>query len=641
MSDHEEKGLAPIWRKNISNSKPPPDDMRSWYLKMVEDLLKNPQNVMYYVKLIQYIFEQYAEDQGELVILDKGNLYFSQNGKAFTDFGVIVLAVITKHEVYTSNYYFDLLILGKNVEPKIIQLESTELCSYQWIERMGPDYIYEKRAVERLQTLIKVMAKYAPKRDEYQYSGWNAEGKNFYILDEQQIGNDRQNVVNPKDACDHTLKMLDVAPHSLTIPLLAVELLSLVHSRMMAGGTYFKGVCCIVAPTQSFKTTLATLFFDLDNGLEADLNFEATSAAIVRTIGTVRDATVVLDDYKPGSTRAESNDMLQKLSRVIRMCSDDSGGIKKSGAQNSTVSNVAHCMVVVTAEQMQLEVQSTLARLLVLEGNRKSVDVKKLTYFQTNQMKYRQFVEEYILHISEQGVNDYCSELVKRFGQERNTLRKQLHDKNTLVDNRTNDMCVWLYVSYINFLDYAQKVGVIDSEQREERLQEALQIFLSLMQKQAERVSELDDVGMFFKGLRILMETKEVKIEELQPRNNYYIAADSKTAIGFAKKDYIFLKNNIAFQQVVTYYHRFGKNFGSSETVLRKQLWDSGSIISQNEKTCIHRLSVNYETYQCIKFQKEKFYELLKGGKWDDAEGDREVPGDRGIFKNADNLLGR
>ena len=105
MSDHEEKGLAPIWRKNISNSKPPPDDMRSWYLKMVEDLLKNPQNVMYYVKLIQYIFEQYAEDQGELVILDKGNLYFSQNGKAFTDFGVIVLAVITKHEVYTSNYY--------------------------------------------------------------------------------------------------------------------------------------------------------------------------------------------------------------------------------------------------------------------------------------------------------------------------------------------------------------------------------------------------------------------------------------------------------------------------------------------------------------------------------------------------------
>ena len=87
---------------------------------------------------------------------------------------------------------------------------------------------------------------------------------------------------------------------------------------MIEIGTYFKGVCCIVAPTQSFKTTIASLFFDYNNGREADINFEATTAAIVRTIGNTRDTTVILDDYKPGATKAEQNDMMLKLEIPIK-----------------------------------------------------------------------------------------------------------------------------------------------------------------------------------------------------------------------------------------------------------------------------------------------------------------------------------
>ena len=33
---------------------------------------------------------------------------------------------------------------------------------------------------------------------------------------------------------------------------------------MVDGGTFFKGVCCIVAPTQSFKTTLDDLTLRAD-----------------------------------------------------------------------------------------------------------------------------------------------------------------------------------------------------------------------------------------------------------------------------------------------------------------------------------------------------------------------------------------
>ena len=131
--------------------------------------------------------------------------------------------------------------------------------------------------------------------------------------------------------------MANVAPHSVTIPLLAIALLSLVQSQMMILGEYFKGVCCITAPSQSFKTTLAAFFFDFENGREATSNFEATMAAIVRTVGNARDSTVIVDDFKPGTTKTEHNEMIRKLSTVTRMCGDNSGGIQKAGSQNSII----------------------------------------------------------------------------------------------------------------------------------------------------------------------------------------------------------------------------------------------------------------------------------------------------------------
>lgn len=621
--------------------KSPPRDLYQEYGKLVEDLRASPENIVQYQELIEEVLAPFAEEKGEFVIADNGKrISFSCGGKDFTNFGVVLLEVIEVHLIDSVEYKLELLVLGQNIPPRIIRLKSSELCSKHWIEDLGPKYIYEKRAIERIQVLIKGMSKYAPFRDEYEYSGWEVEDGKKYILDGCPLSYELS-AIGARNLCAHALSMLDVAQHSLTIPLLAVELLALVHSKMVAGGTFFKGVCCIVAPTQSFKTTLAALFLNLNNGLEADLNFEATSAAIVRTIGTARDTAIILDDFKPGATRAERNDMTLKLSTVIRMCSDDSGGIKKAGALNSTISNRAHCMVLVTAEQVQLTVQSTLARLLIFEGSRKSVDIEKLTYFQETHSIYKAFIENFIRGITLQGVDAYCKGLAQQFMQKRNMLRNKMSDNEVFIDNRTNDMCMWLNVSFGKFLEFALQVGAINQEQFEQYIEESMQIFLSLMERQAERVSDLDDIRRFFKGLQVLTETKEAKIEKLQARNNNYTATDSRMAIGFSKKGFVYLKNGVAFQCVVAYYRKFGKEFAVNESELRKSLCDSGYILQKSENSYVHRLFVNHETYQCIKFEENKFKQLLNGGKQNGTEGDREIPGNWGMYQNADNYLGR
>lgn len=614
-------------------------NLRKMYGEMVSILRADPGAIPRHMNLIKEILAPVAETYGELMTThESGGIHFIRDGMALADFGAIPLAVCKVHSVEQNQNFIEMMICGQETASQIIKVESEELGSNRWIEKLGVGYVYEKKEIWNLRNLIQILAKYAPVKEEFLYNGWVLDGANFYVWNGRKLCGEDWDAVEAKASCSHVLGMLDVASHFVTVPLLSVAVLSLVHSKLAEKGIFFKGVCCIEAPTQSFKTTLATLFLDFESGSNADINFEATEAAIVRSIGNKRDSVTIVDDYKPGATRAECNQMELKLSKIIRQCSDASGGIQKAGGQNTTVSIVSHCLVVVTAERIQLKVQSSLARLLIFEMDRMSVDRGKLTHFQECHSKYRAFLEGFIMYIAAQQMEEYCKSLSQKFLQERDTLRNKMPGE-VIVDNRTNDMCVWLYISFKEFLEYAREAGTVDQKQFNEYMDEAGKVFISIMEQQAERVSELDDLRRFFKGLQALLETGEAHIGQLQARNVGYSVQDSRGAIGFSKKGCIYLKNDTAFREVVSYFHRYGKEFVTSESTLRKLLADRGCINRKNEKSYIHRLYINSETYQCIQFNESKFKELLNGGKRNGAES--EVPSNRAMRRNADNLFGR
>lgn len=625
-----------------SRTGPPKSELHTQYNEVVAAVRAAPlnsQNVLQFSKPLHEVLAPYAKNHGELVMsVDGSNSYFAIGGKPFTNFAVVVLSVVRRQFTDHVQHDLELFIWGKHLPRKIIRIEAKKLRSSAWLDELGPQYICE-HGTKDIQIFLQAMSQYAPVTDEYLYNGWAIDSRNAYIMDGQKITGDDWSADAAQVPCLHALEMLDVAPHSLTIPFLAIALLSLVQSQMMVQGEYFKGVCCIVAPTQSFKTTLASLFFNFENGREANTNFEATMAAIVRTVGNTRDSTSIVDDFKPGATKAENSDLTRKISTVIRMCSDNSGGVQKAGAQNSTFSNAAHGLVVVTAEQVQLQVQSTLARLLILEMNRKDVDIGKLTEFQDNHSLYREFIQNYVSYIASQGVDQFCKHLAQRFLQERNTLRKELAE-DLPVDNRTSDMVTWLWISFHEFLDHALQIGAVTPEEYDSFTSEAHKVFSFIMEKQAERVADLAPVKQFFWGLQVLLGAKEAQIGKLQARNSGYSAADSKKAIGFSKKGCVYLKNGVALQAVASYYRRLGKEFIISESVLRKALADGGYIIPKDQKSYIHRLYVNGESYQCIIFEESKFDVLCKGGKQDGTGFDEEIQGDRALQRNAEAFLG-
>lgn len=615
-----------------------PPDLHAEYKRMVAKVEENLSAVTDAYTLLNKILKPYVQDHGELIFVIPGpQAHFELEGRPYSNFGAIPLYVIPSHLLDHTEYRVRLLVWGKDLPTKVLELDAKALGGTAWLgEELGPQFICERPA--DLKVLIQALTVYAPIQNEYHYQGWEITGQGFYIWKGQLFNGDVWEPNRARAPCAHTLGMLDVAPHSLTIPLAAIAVLSLVHSRMRECGTFFRGICCLLAPTQSYKTTLAALFFDFEAGREASVNFEGTVTAMANS----RDKVTIIDDLKPGGTKAENKEMLKKLSTVIRMCSDDAGGVQKAGRGNTTISNEAQGLVIVTAEQVQLEVQSSLARLLILELNRKDVDLDKLTYYQEQHQQYQAFIKDFIRWIARAGVDKFCEQLADAFVRERYALRNALQNPSVQIDNRTSDMTTWLWLAFGEFLRYAATVGALTPEQVEGYAEESLAVFTDLMAKQAERVSNLDPVGVFLRGLSAMLDTQEAKLGELQARNTCYSAEDQEEVIGFKKKGFVYLKNGTALQRVISHYKKLGRDFTLSETALRKALADIGAIVlNKNGKTYVHRVNVNHKNYQAIAFDSRKFDELMKGGESHGREGDPEFSSDRALRRNAADLVGR
>lgn len=619
--------------KPIQKGQPYPSDN---YLKMLKDTKISPSSITHHTELFQTILRAIDVE----FVIEGRELSLVSDEKKLTNFGIVVSEVKQIYELDGEQQEVELPIFSHLATPKIVRVNLLDLNSNRWLDKLGVNYMFKRGSAEKIKEMIKTLARFAPVVEEYHYSGWALNKENTYIMGGEKLHGTAISNDDSKSACEYALKMLDVAERRLTIPLLAIASLSLVQSRMISCGEFFKGVVGLLAQSQSFKTTITALFFDFENGRKADINFDSTESALTRIIGQKRDSVCIVDDLKPASTANMKKNLLSKIEKIIRMCADDSNGFQRAGQKNAIISNKANGLVVITAEEIPINVYSTLARLLILEMNRKSVNKEKLTYFQANHGIYRAFIKNYIRFISAQGVTEYCANLKNRFLEERSTLHSKLIAHNIQVDPRTNDMTVWLSISFSEFLKYALKVGAVAPDQLATLTKEAEKIFIDLMVQQAERINELDDITRFFKGLRVLLDTKEARIEHLEARNSGYLSADSKSAIGFMKKGYVFLKNDVAYQHVAAYYRQNGKEFAIAESTLRRLLYDNGYLITKNQKSVIHRLYVNRETYQCIKFS-EATFNWLKGGKNDGTEDDSEIPDNWGMRQNANNILGR
>jgi len=422
--------------------------------------------------------------------------------------------------------------------------------------------------------------------------------------------------------------------------MLSLVLLSLIQSVMVTFSEYFRATVILYGPSQVFKTSLAKAFFCFDDGTKITASFESTKAAVIRKICNVRDAVALVDDCKPPSTASIKRHLIETLETIIRLASDSNEGYERAGPNGKTIAIKFRGLVCISAEDLLIGVGSSIGRSLILDVAKGSVNIEKLTYHQKYEIhaRYISAITHYISYISKIGVENFCRLLLDKFLQNRNTLRQAFVEGNVTVNNRTNDAIVFMRVAYDAYLQYALEIGAIDTSSYKSLCEEAYAIFHELMEKQALRVGAQTEIRLLGEALAYLLDTKEVTVEPLQSRNVGFEASNFKQAIGFKKNGFVYLKNNFAYQHVIAFYKKSGRDFPISETTLRKQLSDGG-YLEKHQKSYIHRLYVSGHSYQCIVFREDMF-KKLRGDNSDEANGEVAFSSNRLLRENAKLFLG-
>lgn len=231
--------------------------------------------------------------------------------------------------------------------------------------------------------------------------------KNKLLIERQGLGT--------KYVFDAMHETRNICPHKGT----ALELLVWTHAGILTtlferAGHQIDFVMMIVGPTNSRKTSMTlamTKLFDREN-YKADMQFaNATVAGMEKILGTYKDATLIIDDFKPGTTHAQQKELEQKLDAILRFFGDRVTKVRmldfSANADKMHFPIGGNC--VMTGEYVPNMVESSMTRMFFSEISVDDVDNEKLKFYQEHRWVVSTYFWDFITWVTQnfENIVDY------------------------------------------------------------------------------------------------------------------------------------------------------------------------------------------------------------------------------------------
>jgi hypothetical protein len=260
-----------------------------------------------------------------------------------------------------------------------------------------------------------------------------------------------------------------------------------------------------------FKTTLAVLMlahYGNFDSIENLSNFEDTANALGRRAFTLKDTLLVVDDYHPSTQRHLAQQKEAIAQRLIREFANrtERGRLNSDSTEKPRYS--PRGMLLVTGEEL-LSLQSTLARVCVIEIAKGDIDKDRLRGLQNHAHQLPDAMSSYInwiLHFGIENVQMRFKELFFDFRTEASIGRDLLHSKLL-------EQIAFLQFSLVNILEWMLDKRVISESQARELKDEGWKIFCKLTAEHDRRLHAEDPVSKFIDILGSLIIQRKVRIE--------------------------------------------------------------------------------------------------------------------------------
>ena len=195
-------------------------------------------------------------------------------------------------------------------------------------------------------------------------------------------------------------KFLDLAPRSVTLPLLAIAFLSPLNEAFRRAGYEPSFLIMLLGVTGSMKSTLAALalnFFGENwNNKNLPHSFKDTANALEKSLFQLADVLTVIDDLHPAGSRLEAAKMAATFQAVSRSVGDRIGRQRMNPDSSLRQSYAPRGNVIITGEDFPNIGQSGTARNIVIELKKGDVDITTLSEVQAHTVHLAETMRGYI-----------------------------------------------------------------------------------------------------------------------------------------------------------------------------------------------------------------------------------------------------
>lgn len=385
-----------------------------------------------------------------------------------------------------------------------------------------------------------------------------------------------------------------LGPERITGPLLGAAYAAPLSEVMVPDFTLW-----VWGGTGSYKSTLAAVLlshFGDFTETNLPLSFASTSNALERSMFLAKDVLVVVDDWRPGVTRADSDDMDRKAQNLLRAVGNRQGRGRMTSDIRLRESYPPRGVVAVTAEALPEgpNFESADSRAISINVSREDIDVGKLTELQRHKGMLTYSMTGYIRWLAA------CyDQLASDLPRKRDTFRdNQVRTRLTEGHPRTPRNTATLIVALRQFEDFTVDIGAMDKAAAREAYERARNGVLDAAEAHTNATRGGDPATRFIEILRSLFESGEIYVEpkahplddwvveEAQDRS-FFGPGEAKHGnfVGWADETYLYLEKEAAFAAVSGFASRGGIPFGIKQKALWNALARSGMSLTEGNRS--------------------------------------------------------
>lgn len=372
-----------------------------------------------------------------------------------------------------------------------------------------------------------------------------------------------------------TLKLFtEVAPHSVTYPLLAIAALSPLNEFLRQAGIEPAFVPFLIGKTGTKKSTLAALtlcfFGDFDNkslpGSSKD-----TSHSLEKIGFLLKDVLTVIDDFHPSASRADVARMEKTAQDILRNYGDRTGRNRMNADGSLRKNYPVRGNAILTGEDVPSVSQSGEARFIAIELMPDDVDNKTLSKVQKNSIHLNECMCDYIEWLSTM-YNELPNALKTRFWG----LREQIQDNG---HGRITEAITHLQIALEMWTLFLQRNKHITEKAATALKEESLSIFKAMAVRQNKAITEEKPTELFLSALREMLSTRKAKLLDTSS------GMLPEEGIGWKDDNFAYLLMDSAYNAVCRFYRERDKSFPLSKRRLLKHFATEKLIIPSEDNT--------------------------------------------------------